>query len=289
MESPERKIDFIGIGVVKSGTTWLAECLKEHPEIYLPDQKEICFFDFEGEKSNYSRGLEWYFSFFRDAPKDSVKGEFTTHYMFFPESCSLIKRHFPDAKLIACLRRPEDMAYSFYWWKRANFEVGDMADTFEEELEKDDQYVRRGKYYEQLKRFYDEFPRQNIKVVLFEDIKERPEEVLEGVYSFLGVDPYFIPTVLKRRVNRAKEVRFKFLARVINLGVKFLRKLGLGYLARRIISSTALSNLYTRINKKDFSYPPMRESTRAKLKVLFSEDIERLEELIDRDLGSWKK
>ncbi len=281
-------LDFIGIGAVRSGTTWLTECLREHPEIYLPSRKEICFFDFEKKRSNYSKGWERYSSFFEKAPKGAVRGEFTTHYMFFPESCGLIKRHFPNVKLIACLRRPEDTVYSFYWWKKANFESGDLAETFEGELEKDDQYIKRGFYYKQLKRFYDVFPREKIKIVLFDDIKERPQEVLKDVYGFLGVGQNFAPSVLTRRVNRAKKVRFKLLADLVNLPMKALRALGLGFLVRELISNPSLSNLYGKVNKKPFDYPSMREETRLRLKRLFRKDVEKLEKLIERDLSSWK-
>jgi len=289
MKGNEFKLDFIGIGAAKSGTTWLVECLREHPQIFIPDIKEIAFFNSKHFGKRYQKGLNWYERFFKDSPPGAIKGEFTTHYMLFEESHQLIKKHFPGVKIIACLRRPDDAVYSFYWWWRASFAANDLPSTFEEAFQKNNVYLERGLYYKQLRRYFDNFPRKNIKVILFDDIKERPEEVLKDVYSFLGVDSGFVPSVLNKRINRSMKARSKLLAFLVSKIVAILRLFKINTSARGFLMRNAfLYDLYFRATQTPFDYLPMSEETRSRLKSLFRDDIEKLEKLINRDLSSWK-
>lgn len=282
------KLDFIGIGAPKCGTTWLADCLREHPAIYLPYQKEIGFFDYVDKGSNYSKGLKWYFSFFKRAKEGQKKGEFTTQYIYFPDACDLIRKNFPEVKILVCLRKPEDMVYSFYWWRRANYEHSLLPKTFEEAIKKDEKYIDWGLFYKHLKKFYEVFPKENIKVVLTDDVKKDSKSVIRKVYGFLGVDPSFVPLALERKVNRAKKPRFVFLGEMAVLLISFLRKIGLDKFVKTITRSMLISDIYTAINKKDFDYPPIDEKTRMKLKSVFRNDLKKLEKLIERDLSSWQ-
>jgi hypothetical protein len=45
--SPKRLTlpDFLGIGAPRAGTTWLDRNLRAHPDLYLPDRKELHYFD----------------------------------------------------------------------------------------------------------------------------------------------------------------------------------------------------------------------------------------------------
>lgn len=283
----ELKLDFLGIGVVKSGTTWLADCLREHPEIYLPYQKEINYFDFKGKDSNYSKGFKWYKKFFKSAPENLKKGEFTTHYLFSPESHKLIRKHYPEVKLIVCLRRPEDMLYSFYWWKKANFSHSSLADAFEEELERDADLLERGMYYKQLRPYFDNFPNENIKVFLFDDIKSDPNQVLKDLYKFLEVKEDFRPSVANKKVNRSKTVKYKLLADVVSYGINSLDKFGFRRFILDLQSNRKLSSVYSAINKKSYIYPTMPDKTKKKLIAYYKTETKKLESLINRDLDNW--
>ena len=57
------KLDFIGIGTARSNTTWLYKCLQEHPDIFMPQKKELHFFDSD---SQFNKGINFYNNYFVD-------------------------------------------------------------------------------------------------------------------------------------------------------------------------------------------------------------------------------
>ena len=100
--------DFIGIGAMKAGTTWLYQCLSEHPEIPLPD-KELNFF---GDQDTWSMGFDWYEKQLES--NKNVTGEFSVFYLVHPYVIPRIYNRYPATKLIVCLRNPIDRSFSHY-------------------------------------------------------------------------------------------------------------------------------------------------------------------------------
>ena len=79
--------NFMVVGAQKSGTTWLFECLDEHPRCSFPASRKCNFFDLP-EQSRFSqlhRGLDWYLGLFPDDPDYLARGEVTPDYMFYPQ------------------------------------------------------------------------------------------------------------------------------------------------------------------------------------------------------------
>ena len=147
------KLDFIGIGAAKSGTSWVAKCLSEHPDVQFSFAKEVCFFNKKGgiyeDKTewNYEKGLEWYQNQFPQRESGKIVGEFSVDYLHDEYAPVLIQKNFPEVKLIACLRNPKDMVYSHYWWYKTNFQE-EQASTFEEAIKTQPEYLHRALYYE---------------------------------------------------------------------------------------------------------------------------------------------
>lgn len=279
-------LDFIGIGAAKSGTTWLTTCLAEHPDIFIPTIKEVCFFhDLEG-RGNYQKGFAWYNSFFKEAKSNQKKGEYTNQYMIAPDSAELIEENYPNIKLIACLRNPVDMIYSLYWWRKATVVGEKLPDTFEEALKKED-FLNKAKFGGQLKKFYDFFPKEQIKVILFEDLKQDPEKIFGEVLDFIDVEK-FSPPSLNKKVNVAKESNSKILNVFLLLFFKLLKKLNLSADIRNILSKEPLNTIFTKLTKKDYNYPKISDEAREQLKKYYIDDIDLLESLIDKDLSPWK-
>ena len=99
--------DFLGIGAQKSGTSWLYENLKLHPEIYVSEQKELHYFDKKLNDSLFS-----YSGNFKNG-LGKVKGEITPAYSILQiEKICLIKKLMPRVKLILLLRNPIERAWS---------------------------------------------------------------------------------------------------------------------------------------------------------------------------------
>jgi len=104
--------DFIIIGAMKSGTTTLHNILRQHSQIFLPPEKEIHYFDID---KNYTKGLDYYASFFNDAKRYQLIGEITPRYIWNSQIAQRIAKDLgTKTKLIAILRNPADRAFSHY-------------------------------------------------------------------------------------------------------------------------------------------------------------------------------
>lgn len=213
------KIDFIGIGAGKSGTTWLFNALGKHPKICLSEPKEIKYFNKIVHSTaltiaNYKPSLHkyhyksfsWYQRHFKHCPENTTKGEFSPSYLYDAEAPSMIKKYFPDIKLIVCLRNPIDRAYSRYW-ARASYKKIESK-TFEYTLKENKTYIEHGFYYRYLTRYLRYFNREQILVVLFDDILNQPEQELSRLFSFLGVCTNVKLDLTSISKNSAKRSRF---------------------------------------------------------------------------------
>ncbi len=101
--------DFICIGAQRAGTTWLYQCLKEHPAVFVPEKKEVRFFNYQ-----YSEGLDWYRSHFEGHQPGQILGELTPDYHRQAEAIDRIAKDVPGVKLVYVLRDPVARAYSQY-------------------------------------------------------------------------------------------------------------------------------------------------------------------------------
>ena len=99
--------DFLGIGVQKGGTTTLQRLLEQHPDLFLPKQKELHYFSL-----HYGKGEAWYRQQFAAAAPQQRCGEITPYYVFHPQAPQRIHALLPQAKLILLLRDPVERALS---------------------------------------------------------------------------------------------------------------------------------------------------------------------------------
>ena len=179
--------DFLGIGVQKAGTSWLYKNLRCHEELFLPDLKELHYFD-----QNYYRSLNWYSSQFEDKT-DRLCGEITPAYSVLPRRrIAFIRNTMPDIKLILLLRNPIDRA-----WSRARMNL--MSPTglnlSYEDITEHQFYNNfthrasfgRGQYSKIIDNWLSEFPREQLFVGFFDDIQTKPRQLLHDIFSFLGV------------------------------------------------------------------------------------------------------
>lgn len=205
--------DFIIIGAQKSGTTSLFDYLSQHPQLLPARKKEVHFFD-GGIGSNvdtFAKGEPWYRAHF---PLESEIGlhrrtfEASPLYIFNPLVPQRLAALAPTVKLIAILRNPTERAISHYFHvNRRGREPLPMMEAFtsEEErlrpvLESQDYksetfrlrtYKSRGRYHEQLKRFLPYFQMTNILTINSAELFQTPQETLQRVYRFVGVDDDF--------------------------------------------------------------------------------------------------
>ena len=264
---------FLVIGAPRSGTTWIDENLRCHPDVFMPKRKELHFFD-----RHFDRGLPYYESFFADWAGQKAVGEATPDYLHGVYSRNNIPAHIneclPGAKLIACLRNPVERAYSRYWNSKAKFDHNAKL-TFEDKIRTKPEFIQEGFYFDQLVRFHELFPQDHIRVLLYDDIRDRPESFMKDIYEFLGVDPEIHTGFERARINTAAGKR--------NLA----RSKPLWYVSRAL-SRANLHTAATRLSKfNSKEMPPMNPETKQRLIEVYRESNQKLGQLINRDLNIW--
>ena len=275
--------DFIGLGAQRSGTSWIYACLYEHPEIHAPI-KEIHFFSRE---RNWPKGYGWYESIFADAKKDQKIGEFSTSYLADRETPQRIHQQYPNAKLIVVLRNPIERAFSNY--------VNDiMAGTvkasvsFAEALAERDEYIINGMYATHLRKYLEFFSRDNILILIHEDIKKDPAAFMKKIYQFIGVDDGFLSFFLNKKVNIGRVPRFVWLDRLfihISKGMRLLGMHKLWWLIKKKGLAGNILAVNTKTDKKVAS--GLSDLDRQRLKNLFTEEIRELETIVGYKIDSW--
>ncbi len=291
--------NFLIIGAAKSGTTALYHYLKQHPQIYMSPTKETEFFAFEGETLDFQgpgdRGrasitnFEAYQAQFQAVTTETAIGEAATVCLYSEKAADRIFYYLPNAKLIAILRDPIERAYSqFLMFVRDEREpILDFAKALQEEENRIRdywawgwRYVQLGFYSVQLQRYYERFDRNQIKVYLYEDLSNSPIQVIQDIFTFLGVDATFVPNMsTKPNISGMpkNQVWHSFLRKphVIKETFKPLVPVQL----RKKITMT--------LRNQNLVKPQLSPQIRQQLLPVFREDILRLQELIGRDLSPW--
>lgn len=191
--------DFIIVGAMKSGTTSLAAWLRAHPQVFMPAQKELHFFD-----TFWDRGVDWYRDQFAGAPDGAMVGEATPAYMVLAGYVERMASVVPDARLVLVLRNPVDRAWSHYEHTVAREqEQRPFEEVVEHELASDQSDWRtkglvlaRGRYIDQLQQMTSFYDRAQIHVGLFDDLVREPAALFASVCGFLGVDASIRPEIV---------------------------------------------------------------------------------------------
>lgn len=294
--------NFLVIGAAKSGTTALHRYLKQHPRIFMSTPKELRFFPFENQRPDF-RGpgdaidattmitsIEDYRAHFAAAADYPARGEASPLYLYFPQAAERIRHHIPDAKLIAILRHPADRAYSQYMMKRRD---GREPLSFHEALAAEEQriadgwshhwhYRRRGFYAVQLKRYFDLFRREQLRVFLYEDYVTDPIGFMQDIFRFLDVDDTFVPDMSVRH-NESKMPRSRAL-QVFLTEQRFAKNL-----FKPLLPARWSRRIGDRLRRQNLTKPPLPENLRRHLIEVYREDILELQGMLGRDLSHWLK
>jgi hypothetical protein len=289
-------LDFIILGVAKAGTTSLYHYLKQYPDICLPRTKETWFFD----SINYYKGLTYYYNnYFLEDHCKKVMGEIASSYLYIPFVPGRIKECLPDIKLIAILRNPVHRAYSDWWML---YSLGIESLTFEDALadnlnrlesgvsfDNEDRwqehlsaiaekgqlkyrtYLDYGYYEKQLHRYLEYFPKEQLKVFIFEDLKN-PGRLVREILEFLKID-----SNLKLIDASPKNVAIpsRFIGRLIKMAGKIKIDKILPIQIKKI-----MTKIITRMHKKTKLNP----LTKNWLFDHYCAHNKRLEKLLDIDL-----
>ncbi len=271
--------NFLIIGAMKSGTTSLYAYLREHPEIGMPVIKEPNFFS---DNSVWAKGVKWYESLFANCQDNKVIGEASVNYTKYPYYKDVPKRIFsliPQVKLIYVLRSPIERIYSHYMH---NVFAGIEHDPIEKAIFEKPLYIHTSLYYTQIEQFLQYFPRENLMVFLFDDLKRDPLGTVRNIFAFLGVDSSFIPPNIHEVKHRTKMKKG-----VDNFIMKVLRRQRFySLLTNKLPEGLKLAGAV--FLKKKISEPgPMTDRLHDELLSIISPDMSRLACFLGRDLSCW--
>lgn len=285
--------NFLVIGAQKAGTTWLYDVLRRHPDIFLPETKELSYFcqlDSDGNELNHFSRLDlaWYEGFFSAQDTETAIGEISPMYLCDEMAPRRIASTFPSIKLIAALRDPVERAASEYWM---TFNKRASMPPLAEILEKDnDLILRRGLYGGQLETYFSLFPRENILVLVFEEMMADRDAALDHICRFLGVDPALQPREgLDEASNPATAYRSRWLHTTsVKVATALRASKALSWLPR-LLKKMGFNERVKSLNAMDFRKPPLTAEERSALRRYYAGDRGKLEGLLGREIEAWPR
>jgi hypothetical protein len=297
--------EFLIAGVPKAGTTALHAALVRHPELFLPSVKEPKFFLSDGpppagggpgDVQTYQEHV-WrqadYEELFDPAPPGTLRGEATPFYLYDLAAHDRIKSLLPDVKLIVLLRDPVDRAHSnwTHLWNAGLEPEADFLDACAAEPARIAagwadfwHYVALGQYGRQVQHLLQVFPRDQVMLLRYKELKDSPAVTLDRVCDFLGVRTGVLSAIPKENVNR-HVVEDNGVNRVLrgllraggNFGHRFPVPLRLA----------ARGPILTLLHRKTGARPVTTPEERAALLPRFAEDIALLAEVTGERYDDW--
>ena len=292
--------NFIVIGAGRSGTTSLHNYLGQHPDVYLCPEKSPNFFVSHEEQPEWEGPIarrmaqQWvrdraaYEALFDGARDEPAIGEASPVYLQALSAAPTIAELCPDARLVAVLRDPVDRAYAHFLGRRRDGLDArvDFRAVVAEERSRPlpdsvafGSYLGCGRYHHFLSPYFELFPRERLRVYLYEDLASDAHGLLADLFAFLDVDPTFVPSTEKRHAQTG----------VIENPV--LRGAWTGSVRVRTALRPYLPAMVRDLGRPVFARRLAKErlepELRAELIEVFRDDIGRLQGLIDRDLGHW--
>ena len=293
--------DFLVIGPQKCGTTTLYGLIRQHPDVFLPEQKELHYFASGGRQPSFTDSAAtvlnstavWkeneYTALYKSA-NAPVKGEICPTYLYADEAAERIASVRPDAKIIVILRDPIERSFSAYRHMKAR--GAETSDSFEDALAKENEYVAQNwqamahytatsLYYPQLKQYYDHFPTEQILVLDFKDLTTTPVETANKVLAFVGADP--LPEAVGvAQTNKTVVLKSGAMGNLLIKQPYWLRKLR--GLFPATLRAKAKEWLISRLPSEDETLTP---ALRAKLTSIFAEDAARTRKLTGLLFENW--
>ena len=296
-----RKPDFFIVGAPKCGTTSMYNYLRQHPQIFMPDCKEPHYFgkDLQWISDEFIYKENEYLNLFKDANLDQKLGEASTFYLYSKSAAGEIKDYNPNAKIIILLRNPIDFLHSLH--SQLLFSGNEDEQNFEKALNLEKERILGNKlpkiidmidriYYlehalripEQVRSYIDIFGKNNIAVIILDDLRANPNKCSIKILNFLNVDTNI--TLDYSIHNSNKSVRSFWIRNFIKRHHNDLSKLRSKYFKQPI----GVMKYFIKINTKKSTRQNISDDLRNKLMNKLNPSIEQLEDIINKKLNHWK-
>lgn len=274
---------FFVVGAAKAGTSSLYFHLQKHPQIFLPTNKEPRYFTPQVKESV---SLEEYGRLYRDAGKYAASGDLSANYLLFEDVPQKIHDVCPAAKIIIMMRDPVARSFSdFSFAQTLGIEpetsfmkaIQRYEDRSSKEWYLSRYYIEQGMYYASVRRYQETFGRDQVLVLLFEDLSRNPQEMFCQIATHIGVDSgVFQALDLTEPYNQYRMPKARGL-------VNFVRALSL----QKLIPDSFLQRV--RPLFFDTKKPRLDDESRQLLQTMYEPDVARMEDLLGRKLPELRK
>lgn len=298
-----RALDFAVIGAQKSGSTYMLNSLREHPDIVMP-QAEVPFF----ETGQYSEeAYPQFLARWKDARADQCLGVKRPNWLCLADVPARMARHMPDCKLIAVLRNPIERAVSgyFHYMHSGFIPIEDIETGMPKLLEQFDaanpgrptDVLNFGLYGAALQRWLAHFPKEQLHVVLFDQLKTDPQTMIRETFSFCGVrsDVMIEPSGERPMASMYSLPRLRL--RAMWYQSQFTHVDGVAHLKKPKITMWRKMKFVMRdqLDRWVWSHvfkskaPKLSPELRQKLIDFYRADVEQTQTLLGCDLSHWLK
>jgi len=293
---PIYRPNFFIVGHTRSGTTSLKEELNQHPDIHLyyPEswQKPNGPFGFETDFENEEEFLE----VFKEVKEKRI-GQKAGDYLSCPQAAERIKKFNPNAKIMMLLRNPIDVMYSLHSTMLYR-ETIETIENFDEALKMEEVrkknygykvipmkyhphmlYRETVRYSQQVKRYFDLFGQENVKVIIFDEYIKNKSVILRDILTFLEVDENFEIEHVNTNAGR------KYRNRTIHSAV-MNNKFGIRGILRNI---PGIANAYRKINNSESKRNTLDPLLKKSLQEDIRKEVDELSAMLGKDLSVWYK
>ncbi len=304
MEIKKPNINLFIVGAAKSGTTSMYNYLAQHSNVFFSNVKEPNYYSraeahnpnayIKPKKNTFYhnkiiKNQNVYYSLFEASGKFKIIGDASPSYLWDIQSAKKIHADFPKGKIIIILRNPIQRAYSQFLMdlKDGNQDENDFLkalkkdkDTLPNVWGKAHLYEELGLYYKQVKEYIDVFTKERVKVIIYNDFIKNTEEVLKETLQFLDLNTKEIDNIdFNKTYNPYTKPKNNFAKKILQIKNKvgFAKRLVPGFFKK-----------YQNLLFKEGIKPELPLNAKKYLQKIYSEDINKLENLINKDLSLWK-
>lgn len=283
-----RKVNLLILGTQKAGTTSLYEYIKQHPDLYFSDVKEVTYFV---EDELYNKSEDYYHSFFTKVSNEKIIASAYVHMLPCKKAIKRVKEYNPNMKFIIMVRDPVSRAYSAYnyaiknGWEDENNSFEDALSLEKERIKNEEydlMYFENGMYYKHIKSWQQDFAKENFLIIKDTELRDNPKDVLEKIFNFLDID-HRNDIDTSQEFNKAGIVRSKILQSFLLKKDSSLKKY-IGLLMPRTLKVWIRANLLKKIysfNQVDKKNIPINTSIKNALDIHFKKDLELLKREFD--------
>lgn len=305
--SERKPPDFVIVGAVKCGTTSVHEYLDEHPSVFMSSPKETNFFSFlaVGRRNAYDwsnvawdatariESAEQFCALFAGARPDQLCGESSPGYVLEPRVPAVLREWNPGVRVVMVFRDPAERAWSDFLHHLRDGTEPLPLERFTEAFADSNRriadnwamhcvYEIKGCYGTQLAHWLTIFPREQIGVFFYDDLRRDPRAFMRSLYAFIGVDPSFEPDT-GQHYNVTGVPRSRWLHRLVYMPHPAKR------LFRWLLPPAVRRRLRYRLMQRNLQAPPaLPDDIRRQLARHYLPEVEKLEALTGRDLSAWK-